>query len=74
MAGPRLFNATGSAELRPRCGVDRLRAWAALASRPNGSGGPAASASDDAVLTQARDRGGVEAEPVGKHFFGVLAE
>jgi hypothetical protein len=26
------------------------------------------------VLTQARDRGGVEAEPVGKHFFGVLAE
>jgi hypothetical protein len=45
-----------------------------LAARPNGSGGPAASASDDAVLTQARDRGGVEAEPVGKHFFGVLAE
>src|SRR5436305_336056 len=33
-----------------------------------------AGASDDAVLTQTRDRGGVEAEPVGQHFRGVLAE
>ena len=31
-------------------------------------------ASDDAVLTQASDRNGVETEPVGKHFVGVLAE
>src|SRR5271169_4011653 len=74
-SGPRLFNAAGSAELSPRCGLGRPRAWAALAARLHRSGGPAAaSASDDAVLTQARDRGGVEAEPVGKHFFGVLAE
>ena len=72
--GPRLFNAAGSAELSPRFGLGRPRAWAALAARLHRSGGPAASASDDAVLTQARDRGGVEAEPVGKHFFGVLAE
>jgi hypothetical protein len=71
---PRLFNAAGSAELSPRCGLGRTRAWAALAARVHRSGGPAAGASDDAVLTEARDRGGVEAEPVGKHFFGVLAE
>ena len=70
----RLFNAAGSAELSPRCGLGRTRAWAALAARVLRSGGPAANASDDAVLMQARDRGGVEAEPVGKHFFGVLAE
>ena len=73
-SGPRLFNAAGLAELSPRCDLGRPRAWAALAARLHRSGGPAASASDDAVLTQARDRGGVEAEPVGKHFFGVLAE
>jgi hypothetical protein len=71
---PRLFNAAGSAELSPRCGLGRARAWDALAARVLRSGGPAASASDDAVLMQARDRGGVETEPVGKHFFGVLAE
>src|SRR5438876_1274370 len=35
---------------------------------------PAANALDDAVLTQARDPGGVETEPVGKHFVGVLTE
>src|SRR5437660_553972 len=34
----------------------------------------AASASDDTVLPQARDRGFVEPEPVGQHFGGVLAE
>ena len=73
-SGPRLFNAAGLAELSLRCDLGRPRAWAALAARLHRSGGPAASASDDAVLTQARDRGGVEAEPVGKHFFGVLAE
>ena len=61
-------------DLSPRCGLGRPPAWAALAARLHRSGGPAASASDDAVLTQARDRGGVEAEPVGKHFGGVLAE
>jgi hypothetical protein len=33
----------------------------------------AAGASDDAVLTQARDRGGVKAKPIGKHFGGMLA-
>jgi hypothetical protein len=71
---PRLFNPAGSAELSPRCGLGRPRAWDALAARVLRSGGPAAGASDDAVLIQARDRGGVEAEPVGKHFFGVLAE
>jgi hypothetical protein len=35
---------------------------------------PAANASDDAVPTQARDSSGVETEPLGKHFGGVLAE
>ena len=71
---PRLLNAAGSAELSPRCGLGRTQAWDALAARVHRSGGPAASASDDAVVMQARDRDGVEAEPVSKHFFGVLAE
>ena len=52
-SGPRLFNAAGSAELSPRRGLGRPRAWAALAARLHRSGGPAASASDsdDAVST-----------------------
>src|SRR5271163_2837264 len=47
-----------------------LTTWGVSARTPRA----AANASDDAVLSQTRHRGGVEAKPVGKYFGGMLAE
>jgi hypothetical protein len=59
--------------LSPRCGLGRTRAWDALAARAR-IRRTGRQRLNDAVVMQARDRDGVEAEPVGKHFFGVLTE